>query len=56
MAFGSRPDAYDGGLYRSFRELLLERVPREVEFRPLRYLHLGQWRRDSLYSISDQGQ
>ena len=52
MACGSRPDAYDGGLYRSFREPLLARVPPGKEFRPLRYLYLGQWLRESLYSIS----
>ena len=54
MAYGSRPDAYDGGLYRSFREQLLV-VQEPEEFRPLRYLHLGQWRRELLYSISGQG-
>ena len=42
MAYGSHPDAYDEGLYRSFRKLLLEHVPPE-EFRPLRYLHLEQY-------------
>ena len=51
MPYGSRPDAYDRGLYRSFREPVRERVLPE-EFRPLRYLYLGQWLRDSLFSIS----
>ena len=51
MPYGSHLDAYDGGLYRSFREPVRERVLPE-KFRPLRYLYLGQWLRDSLYSIS----
>jgi hypothetical protein len=41
MAYGSRLDAYDGGLYRSFRKPLLERVLPEGESRTLRYLYLG---------------
>ena len=50
MACEPYPDAYDRGLYR--REPLLERVLPGEEFRPLRYLYLGQWHHDSLYSIS----
>ena len=48
MAYGSCPDAYDGGLYRSFREPLLEGVLRDEELRPLRYLYLGRRLRESL--------
>jgi len=52
MAYEPHPDAYDGSLHRSFREPLLERVLPGEEFRPLRFLYLGQWYRDSLCSIS----
>ena len=51
MAYGSHTDAYDGGLYRSFREPLPKGV-RAEELRPLRYLYLGQWQCESLYAIS----
>jgi len=42
-------DAYDHCL---FHEPRLGRVLPGEELRPLRYLYLGQWHCDSLYSIS----
>ena len=43
MAYGSYPDAHNGGIHRSFREPLLGRVLQGENFRPLCYLYSGQW-------------
>ncbi len=55
MTYGPYLDAFNGGLHRSFREQIRERIPPGEEFRPPRYLYLGRWPSNSLHSISVAG-